>query len=76
VVTDGLVWFFPEPTGVATLRGVGFFVIDLGMLDAPIEEWIGGQNVHEKQYTEVEYIAVKTKYFIISYNLGFCLADV
>jgi hypothetical protein len=27
--------------------------------DAPVEERIGGWNVDEKQYTEVEYFAIK-----------------
>ncbi len=46
------------------------------MLNAPVEEQIGGRNVYNKQYTEVEYVPVKTKYFIISYDSGFCLVDV
>jgi hypothetical protein len=29
-----------------------------------------------KKYTEVEYVAVKTKYFIMSYDSGFCLVNV
>jgi hypothetical protein len=45
--------------------------------NAPVEEQIGGWNVYRKQYTEIEYVAVKTKYFIIvSYNSRFCLIDV
>jgi hypothetical protein len=44
--------------------------------DAPVEERIGGWNVHEKQYTDVEYFTVKTKYFIMTYNSGICLVDV
>jgi hypothetical protein len=43
--------------------------------NAPVEEQIGGWNVDKKQYTEVEYVVVKTKYFIMSYNSGFCLVD-
>jgi hypothetical protein len=31
----------------------------MAMLDAPVEEWIGGWNEAKKQYTEVEYAAVK-----------------
>jgi hypothetical protein len=27
--------------------------------DASVEEWIGGWNIAKKQYTEVEYVAVK-----------------
>jgi hypothetical protein len=46
------------------------------VLNAPVEERIGGQNVYKKQYTEVEYVTVKTKYFIMSYDSGFCLVDV
>jgi hypothetical protein len=46
------------------------------VLDAPVEEWIGGQNVYSKQDTKVEYVLVKTKYFILSYNSGYCLIDV
>ncbi len=46
------------------------------MLNAPVEERIGGRNVYKKQYTEVEYFAVITKYFIMSYNSGFCLVNV
>ncbi len=46
------------------------------MLNAPVEERIGGWNVYKKQYTEVEYVAVKTKYYIMSYDSGFCLVDV
>ncbi len=45
------------------------------MSNAPVEEQIGGWNVDKKQYTEVEYVVVKTKYFIMSYNSGFCLVD-
>ncbi len=45
--------------------------------NAPVvEERIGGWNVDKKQYTEVDYVTVKTKYFILSYNSGFCLVDV
>ncbi len=29
------------------------------LLDAPVEEWIGGWNVDKKQNTEVEYVAIK-----------------
>ncbi len=29
--------------------------------NAPVEERIGGRNVLKKQYTEVEYVAMKTK---------------
>ncbi len=43
---------------------------------APVEEWIGGWNVGKKRHTKVEYVAVKTKYFIMSYDSGFCLVDV
>jgi hypothetical protein len=43
---------------------------------APVEEQIGGWNVGKKGYTEVEYLTVKKKYFIMSYNSGFCLVDV
>ncbi len=47
------------------------------VLNAPVEEQIGGWNVLIKQYTEVEYVVVKRKYFIIlSYNSRFCLVDV
>jgi hypothetical protein len=46
------------------------------LLNAPVEEWIGGWNVGKKQCTKVEYVAVKMKYFIMSYNSGFCLVDV
>jgi hypothetical protein len=47
------------------------------VLDAPVEEQIGGWNVDIKQYTEVEYVAVKTKYFIIvSHDSRFCLVNV
>jgi hypothetical protein len=35
------------------------------VLDAPVEEWIGGCNVGKKRYTEIEYVAIKSKYFII-----------
>jgi hypothetical protein len=42
----------------------------------PVEEQIGGWNVDKKRYTEVEYVAVKKKYFIISYDSGFCLVNV
>jgi hypothetical protein len=45
-------------------------------LNAPVEERIGGWNVDKMQYIKVEYIAVKTKYFIMSYNSGFCLVNV
>jgi hypothetical protein len=31
------------------------------MSNAPVEEQIEGWNVDKKQYTEVEYVAVKTK---------------
>jgi hypothetical protein len=44
--------------------------------NAPVEEQIGGLNVGKKRYTEVEYVTVKTKYFIMSYDSGFCLVDV
>jgi hypothetical protein len=44
--------------------------------NASVKEWIGGWNVCKEQYTEVEHVAVKTKYFIISYNSGFCLVNV
>jgi hypothetical protein len=44
--------------------------------NASVEEWIGGWNVDKKRYTEVEYVAIKTKYFIISYDSGFCPVDV
>ncbi len=45
--------------------------------DTPVEEWIGGWNVHITRYTEVEYVAVKTKYFIVvSYSSRFCLVNV
>jgi hypothetical protein len=44
--------------------------------NAPVEEWIGGWNVNKKQYTEIEYVMVKTKYFIMSYDSGICLIDV
>jgi hypothetical protein len=37
---------------------------------------VGGWNVHGKQDTEVDYVAVKTKYFIMSYDSGFCLLNV
>ncbi len=30
----------------------------------------------KKRYTEVEYVAIKMKYFIMSYNSGFCLINV
>jgi hypothetical protein len=46
------------------------------MSNAPVEEWIGGWNVDKKRYIEVEYVAAKTKYFIMSYDSGFCLVDV
>ncbi len=46
------------------------------MLNAPVEEWIGGWNEYKKPCTKVEYVAVKTKYFIMNYNSGFCLVDV
>jgi hypothetical protein len=45
-------------------------------LNAPVEERNGGWNVDKEQYTEVEYVAVKTSYFIMSYNSGFCLVNV
>jgi hypothetical protein len=36
-----------------------------------------GLECRSKHYTEVEYVKVKTKYFIImSYDSGFCLIDV
>ncbi len=41
-----------------------------------VEERIGGWNVGKKRYTEVEYVAVKMKYFIMSYESGFCLVNV
>ncbi len=47
-----------------------------GVSNAPVEKRIGGQNVGKKQFTEVEYVAVKMKYFIMSYDSGFCLVDV
>ena len=46
------------------------------LLYAPVEEWIGGWNVYKKQYTEVEYVMVKMKYFIMSYNSEFFLVNV
>jgi hypothetical protein len=46
------------------------------LLNAPVEEWISGRSVYKKQYTEVEYVTVKAKYFIMSYDSGFCLVDV
>ncbi len=46
------------------------------MLNAPLEERIGGWSVDKKRYTKVEYVVVKTKYFIMSYNSGFCLVNV
>ena len=47
------------------------------VLDAPVEEQIGGWNVDIKQYTEVEYVASVYKVFIIvSYNSRFCLVNI
>ncbi len=47
------------------------------LLNASVEERIGGWNVGIKQYTEVKYVAVKTNYFIIvSYVFRFCLVGV
>jgi hypothetical protein len=44
---------------------------------ALVGERIGGWNVYKKQNTEVEYVVVKTKYFIIvRYNSVFCLINV
>ncbi len=51
-------------------------IMGLTLSNAPVEERIEGWNVGRMQYTEVEYVAVKTKYFIMSYNSGFCLVDV
>jgi hypothetical protein len=34
------------------------------VLNAPVEERISGWNVDKKQYTEVEYVTVKTKYLL------------
>ncbi len=42
----------------------------------PVEERIRGWNVGKKQDTEVEYVAVKTKYFIMSYDSGVRLVNV
>jgi hypothetical protein len=44
--------------------------------NAPVEERIGDPNVYEKQYTEVEYVAVKTKLFTNYCELQFCLVNV
>ncbi len=33
--------------------------VKMAVLDAPVEERIGGWNVTKKWYTEVEYVAVK-----------------
>jgi hypothetical protein len=44
--------------------------------NAPVEEQMGGWNVDKKQYTKAEYVAVKTKYFIMSHDSGFCLVNV
>ncbi len=41
-----------------------------------VEERNGGWSVDKEQNTKVEYVAVKMKYFITSYNSGFCLVDV
>jgi hypothetical protein len=46
------------------------------MSNTPVEEQIGGWNVGKKQYTKVEYVMVKTKYFIMSYHSGFFLVNV
>ncbi len=46
------------------------------MSNTPEEEQIRGWNVGKKRYTKVEYVAVKTKYFIMSYNSGFSLVNV
>ncbi len=45
------------------------------LLNTPVEEQIGGWKVDINWYTEeVEYVVVKTKYFIIvRYNSRFCL---
>jgi hypothetical protein len=36
------------------------------LLGAPVEEQIGGQNVYKRRYSEVEYVTVKAKYFIMN----------
>jgi hypothetical protein len=43
---------------------------------APVEERIGGWSVGKKIFEDVEYVATKVKYFIMSYNSGFSLVDV
>jgi hypothetical protein len=35
-----------------------------------------GLEHSKKQYAEVEYVAVNTKYFTMSFNSGFCLINV
>jgi hypothetical protein len=37
-----------------------------------IDKW----KIGKKQYTEVEYVVVKMKYFIMSYDSVFCLVNV
>jgi hypothetical protein len=44
--------------------------------NAPVEEQIGGWNVGKNPHTKVEYVAIKMKYFIMSYDSGFCLINV
>jgi hypothetical protein len=46
------------------------------VLNAPVEEWIGGWNVGKKGYSKVEYATLETKYYIMSYYSGFCLVNV
>ncbi len=46
------------------------------MSDAPVGERTGGWNVYKMQYTEVECVMLKTKWFTNYYELQFCLVDV
>ena len=46
------------------------------MTNAPEDERIGCWNMVKKRYEEVEYVAVKTKWFTNYYELQFCLVDI
>ncbi len=64
ISTTGLCWLSAQQTTTIIVS------------KSPVEERIGGWNEYKKRYTEDKYVAVKTKYFIMSYDYEFCLIDV